>query len=666
MIKDLIINDLHSIVGALKLESNNKYTVEEPKDKEHGDFSTNIAMVLAKLNKTAPKVLAEKIVAKLKKNKHFSKVSIAGPGFINIKIAQALYHDILLDIFYAGDEFGSSEYGKGKMILLEFVSANPTGPLNIVNARAASFGDSLCRIMRKVGFYAEREFYINDAGNQVDILTESVELRLRQIRGENIGEFPFEAYHGEYVMDLAKEINSTEGTRILMMPEKDRMEKLKDFSLQYIHNLQINSLAKFDVEFDNWVSEKNLRKQGMVEEVLSYLAEAHCTYEKDDAIWFKSTEYGDDKDRVLLKADGTPTYIVPDIAYHLTKYQRGFDVMIDVLGPDHHGYIPRIQAAIEALKYDEDKLQFIILQQVNLFEDGEKVKMSKRLGKLVTMDDLFRAIGKDVSRFFFLQRSTNSHLNFDLELATKEGNENPVYYCQYAHARIHSILKNGKKAGLKPRKSDLKSLELLTTKEELDLIKKLSSFPELLIAIAETRETHRLPNYVIELAGLFHKYYGKFKVVDVKKEELTRARLHLVKIVARTLKIALNIMGVSAPEEMKQKKAPGDKKKSAPKKPKVKEVSETVKAKKEVKPAPKKEKKPSVKKASEKKVVKKVASPKKKTAVEKKKVSKTEAVKPKTSAKPKATTTAKKTTTKKVATKKSAVKKPAKKIAKRQ
>ncbi len=559
MIKELILEDLSKIVEALKLEDNNRYSVEEPKSNEHGDFSTNIAMVLAKLNKTSPRELASKIAEKLEKNKHFSKVDIAGPGFINITISQALYQDILLEIFIAGDDFGTSEHGDGKMVLLEFVSANPTGPLNIVNARAASYGDALCKIMRKVGFKAEREFYINDAGNQVDILAESVELRLRELRGEDIGEFPFEAYHGDYVIELAKEINSLEGNRILLMPEKDRLEKLKEFSLQYIHNLQKSSLAKFDVEFDNWVSEKNLRKQGMVEEVLSYLAEAHCTYEKDDAIWFKSSEYGDDKDRVLLKADGTPTYIVPDIAYHLTKYQRGFEVMIDVLGPDHHGYIPRISAAIEALKYDHSKLQFIILQQVNLFEQGEKVKMSKRLGKLVTMDDLYRAVGKDVSRFFFLQRSTNSHLNFDLELATKESNENPVYYCQYAHARIHSILKNAKKLGWKPRKSDLKSLKLLIEPEEMELIKKMTRFPELLISIAESRETHRLPTYVMELAGLFHKYYGKHKVVDEKNEALTRARLHLIKIVAKVLKLALDLMGVSAPEEMKQKGKAGAK-----------------------------------------------------------------------------------------------------------
>jgi arginyl-tRNA synthetase len=666
MIKDIILNDLRAIVENLKLESNDRYSVEEPNNKEHGDFSTNIAMVLAKLNKTAPKVLAEKIVEKLKTNKHFENIEIAGPGFINITISPALFHDILLEILNAGDDFGTSTYGAGKKILLEFVSANPTGPLNIVNARAASFGDSLCKIMRKVGYHAEREFYINDAGNQVDILTESVELRLRELRGEEIGEFPFEAYHGEYVIDLAKEINNNEGNRILMMPEKDRMDKLKEFSLQHIHNLQINSLAKFDVEFDNWVSEKNLRKQGMVEEVLSYLAEAHCTFEKDDAIWFRSTDFGDVKDRVLLKADGTPTYIVPDIAYHLTKYQRGFDVMIDVLGPDHHGYIPRIQAAIQALKYEETKLEFIILQQVNLFENGEKVKMSKRLGKLVTMDDLYRAVGKDVARFFFLQRTTNAHLNFDLELAMKESNENPVYYCQYAHARIHSILKNAKKLNMKPRKSDLKSLELLTAPEELELIKKMSTFPELLIAIADSRETHRLPTYVIELAGLFHKFYGKFKVVDSENEELTRARLHLVKIVARILKLALNLIGVSAPEEMKQKNSPKstEKKKSdsSVKKPKKTEtVAKTEKPKKESKKEPKK--KETSKAVKETPKSKPKAEPKAKTAVPlKKETSSSKAVKKETAKKE----TVKKTETKKKAeVKKSGDKKPATKTAKK-
>ena len=554
MIKDIIRGIIVTALEILNLENNDKFNIEVPNNSGHGDYATNVAMVLSKLNKKKPLVLAELIKAQLEKEKNFSKVEIAGPGFINITINLSLYQDLVYEILKVKEDYGTSEHGKGKRVLLEFVSANPTGPLNIVSARAATYGDTLYRILTKVGYDAKREFYINDAGNQVDILAESLELRLREARGENIGEFPMEAYHGDYLIRMAQELNATEGSRLLMLPERDRIENLKDYALSVIHEMQVESLSKLDVDFDNWVSEKKLREQGIVEEVLSFLAEAECTYEKDDAIWFSSTKFGDDKDRVLMKADGTITYFVPDLAYHLTKYQRGFDYIIDVLGPDHHGYVPRLKAAIEALKYDKNKLEIVFLQQINLFDEGEKVKMSKRLGKIVTMDDLVAEVGKDVARFFFIDRRTNAHLNFDMDLATKESEENPVYYIQYAHARINSIIKKARKDhDIRIGKPSRTALSNLKEEEEVTIMKKMIDFPQLLVDVADTREPHRLANYVFELAGMVHKFYGKHKVIDLSDLETTKGRIFLMTAVKSVIAIPLNLLGVSAPEKMKSK-----------------------------------------------------------------------------------------------------------------
>ncbi|MBI9031061.1 arginine--tRNA ligase [bacterium] len=554
MLKDIIKGIIVTTLEKNNLENNDKFNIEVSNNPKHGDYATNVAMVLAKLNKKKPLVLAEMIKEELVKEKNFSKVEIAGPGFINITINISLYQDLVYEILKMKEEYGESEHGKGKSVLLEFVSANPTGPLNIVSARAAAYGDTLYRILTKVGYETKREFYVNDAGNQVDILAESLELRLREVRGENIGDFPIEAYHGDYLIEMAKELNATEGSRLLMLPERDRIENLKEYALDVIHEMQVESLAKLDVDFDNWVSEKKLREQGVVEEVLSFLAEAECTYEKDDAIWFSSTKFGDDKDRVLMKADGAITYFVPDLAYHLTKYQRGFDYIIDVLGPDHHGYVPRLMAAIEALKYDKNKLEIIFLQQINLFDEGERVKMSKRLGKIITMDDLITEVGKDVARFFFIDRRTNAHLNFDMDLATKESEENPVYYIQYAHARINSILKKARKDHkIRIGKPSRTALAYLKEDEEITLMKKIIDFPQLLIDVADTREAHRLANYVYELAGMVHKYYGKFKVIDMDDLETSKGRLFFISAVKNVIAIALDLIGVSAPEKMKSK-----------------------------------------------------------------------------------------------------------------
>jgi arginyl-tRNA synthetase len=549
MIKELLHKNIVEALDNLKLNHEKEFTVEIPNNPEFGDYSTNAALVLGKENKMKPKDLADKIVKELKKNKAYKKLEIAGPGFINFFLSPSLYQQVFWEI-YKSEDYGKSDFGNQEKILLEFVSANPTGPLNIVSARAAAFGDTLYRIMKYVGYAPAREFYINDAGNQVDILAESLELRLREIHGEKIGEFPYEAYHGEYVKHLAHRLNALEGTRVFMLPEKDRLEHLKEFALSELLEMQRNSLEKFGVVFEGWVSEKALRAEGVVEEVLSYLTEADCTYEKEDAIWFNSTKYGDDKDRVLMKSDGSITYFVPDVAYHLTKIQRGFTKLIDIFGPDHHGYVPRIRAAFRALNYDDSILEFIFLQQVNIFESGERVKMSKRAGKIVTMDDLISVVGKDAARYFFIARKANAHLNFDLELALKKNNENPVYYCQYAHARICSIIKKARSEKIYPKHFKKEMIKKLNKPEELALIQKMADLPELLILIAIHREPHRLTTYIEELASLLHHYYEKYQIVNVKNPALSQARLMLLYTVRKVMQICFELMGISAPETM--------------------------------------------------------------------------------------------------------------------
>jgi arginyl-tRNA synthetase len=552
MLKAKIRGDIAQAMESLGYKYRENYSVEVPKNIEHGDFSTNIAMVCSKMNRIKPLNLAKKLAAELEKKRDYKSVSLAGAGFINFTLSNYVYHHMVPMIMF--NDYGASNYGKMRKVILEFVSANPTGPLNVVSARASAYGDSLYRIFKYVGYEPFREFYVNDAGNQVDILAESVELRYRELHGETITDFPAEAYNGDYIKDIAAKLNSIEGSKLLHYSEKDRLERMKDYALEEIHRMQVVSLEKFGVEFENWMSEKKLRQEGSIEEVLSYLSEANVTFEKDDAIWFESTRFGDEKDRVLMRADGTITYIVPDIAYHLTKYQRGFDIIIDVLGPDHHGYVPRLKAALEALSYDQNRLEVVFLQHINLFEDGELVKMSKRAGKIVSMDDLIDEVGKDATRYFFLDRRPNSHLNFDLALAKKASNENPVFYIQYAHARICSILKKAKKEKIHLDNFDLKQLKKLDKIEEIRLIKKMLSFPEVLNQITDKREPHRLATYTLELAGMFHKYYAAFTIINPRYRDLSRCRLFLISAIRNVLSISLGLMGITAPTSMKRKK----------------------------------------------------------------------------------------------------------------
>ncbi|MDY6915855.1 MAG: arginine--tRNA ligase [Candidatus Cloacimonadota bacterium] len=548
--KDKIRKDIVNCLKKLKLDFNDNFTVEIPNNQQHGDFSTNVALVNAKLNKMKPREMAEEMIQVFNKKRHYKKAEVAGPGFLNFFMSNSFYHKYLVKIHNAKQDWGSSNYGKKRKILIEFVSANPTGPLNVVSARAAAYGDTLFRVMNFLGFEAFREFYVNDAGNQVDILAESVELRYRELHGDKLDDFPPEAYHGEYIKELAAKLNVAEGSKLLHYSEKDRLEKMKNFALEELHKMQVDSLQKFGVEFENWMSEKKLRQEGILEEALSYLAEAKCTYENDDAVWFSSSKFGDEKDRVLIKCDGNPTYFVPDIAYHLTKFQRGFDTMIDVLGPDHHGYVPRLKAAIQALSLDANKLEIVYLQHVNLFSGGQQVKMSKRAGRIVTMDEVIDEVGKDAARYFFIDRKPSSHLNFDLQLAKKQTAENPVYYIQYAHARISSIRKKAKKSKINLKNFDTKLLKKLNLNEEIDLIKKMIEFPNILIGLANAREPHRLATYTHELAGMFHKYYAKHPIINSDEPQLSRARLYLILTVQNVLRIALNLMGINAPDKM--------------------------------------------------------------------------------------------------------------------
>ncbi len=546
MIKEIIAQDLLECLQDLQIEPKKVLVLDA--DPQFGDYSSNVAMVHAKSAGMKIDELADAIVKKLKKSKYYKKVELAKGGFINFVLDSKIYHDALVDV--EKSKFAGLNYGQGKKVLVEFVSANPTGPLNIVSARAASYGDTLCSVMNFIGYEATREFYVNDYGNQIDILAESIEIRYKEILSGVEQEFPIEAYHGEYVKEIAQKIVDIEGSKLLSFSNDDRERRIKKFALYEMMKSQKNSLTAFRVEFDNWVSEKSLREDNMVEEALSYLSEAGYTYERDEAVWFKSTAFGDEKDRILMKSDGNTTYFVPDIGYHINKYQRGYDILIDVLGPDHHGYLKRMEAAMKAIGYPTEKLEFIILQQVNLYEGDELIKMSKRDGKIIKMDELIKEVGTDAARFFFLDRKISSHVNFDLELAKKKTNDNPVYYCQYAHARIASLLKKAKKEKVLLNKFKKEDLLKLTGKQEISLMKKILQFPEILDAVATSREPNKLTNYTHDLAALYHKYYGSSKMINNEKPELTLARLYLSTCVKMTLGKALELMGISAPEKM--------------------------------------------------------------------------------------------------------------------
>ncbi|RWR12487.1 arginine--tRNA ligase [Siminovitchia fortis] len=522
--------------------------LETPKEKSHGDYSTNMAMQLARIAKKSPRTIAEEIKAHLDVSEaSIEKVDIAGPGFINFYMDNSYLTGLVPAILEAGDEYGRSDAGKGEKIQVEFVSANPTGDLHLGHARGAAVGDSLCNILDKAGYAVSREYYINDAGNQINNLALSVEARYFQALGID-KPMPEDGYHGEDIIGIGKKLAEEQGDKFVHENEKDRIAFFRRYGLDFELDKLKNVLKQFRVAFDVWYSETSLYESGKIDETLELLQEKGHLYEKEGATWFRSTDFGDDKDRVLIKNDGSYTYITPDIAYHLDKINRGFDKLINIWGADHHGYIPRMKAAIEALGFDPDMLEVEIIQLVNLYKDGERVKMSKRSGKAVTMTDLIEMVGLDAVRYFFAMRSGDTHMDFDLDLAVAESNDNPVYYAQYAHARICSILRSAEEKGISfDAGTDFSSL---SSEKAIDLLKKLGEFPQVIAEAADKRIPHRITNYIFELASVFHSYYNAEKVLNEEQLDETKARLALVNAAQITLKNALTLVGVSAPEKM--------------------------------------------------------------------------------------------------------------------
>jgi len=520
-----------------------KASFEKPKRKEFGDLATNIAFLLAKVLRRSPRTIAEEIVRKLKKFKEFEKVEVAGGGFINFTLSQELFSTLLKEVVET--EFYLSDVGKGERVLIEYVSANPTGPLHVGHGRGAVVGDVLSRVMKLTGYRVEREFYINDAGRQIYLLGLSIYLRARELQGEEV-ELPEDAYRGDYIVEIAKKLLEVKPD-FLELPQEEAVKVAAEFGKEELLKEIEKDLEKLRVRFDSWFSERSLYETGKVEKVLKLLEEKGLIYEKDGALWLKTTLFGDDKDRVVRRSNGEYTYFASDIAYHWDKIERGYDRAIDVWGADHHGYIPRVKAAIEALGKSPDWLEVILIQLVKLFRGKEEVKMSKRKGEFITLRWLMEEVGVDAVRFFFLLKRHDTPLDFDIELAVSTKSENPVYYVQYAHARLCSVLDKAKEEGFKP---SAQSLNLLNSEEERELISNCYQLKYELQRVAQRREPHRLTYYLIELASSLHRFYNKHRVVNPEEKELTEARLYLVEGVRKTLEKGLNILNVSAPRRM--------------------------------------------------------------------------------------------------------------------
>ncbi|MBC2391616.1 arginine--tRNA ligase [Listeria booriae] len=548
--QDLIAIIKNAVVGALGLEEADVPAIllEVPKDKQHGDYSTNVAMQLARVAKKAPKVIAEAIVDAIGEDHAIiNKVEIAGPGFINFYLDNAYLTALVPVIMDADTAYGESNTGQGKKFQIEFVSANPTGDLHLGHARGAAIGDSLANILAMAGYNVSREYYINDAGNQIQNLVLSTEARYLEALGVD-AEFPEDGYRGADIINLGKQLAEKYGDEFVDADVDARRDVFRKEALAFETAKLRDDLAEFRVHFDNWFSETTLYENGKIMPALEKLRANGYIFEEEGATWLRTTEFCDDKDRVLIKSDGTYTYFLPDIAYHLDKLERGFDVLIDVWGADHHGYIPRMRAAIQSLGYSPDHLEVEIIQLVHLYENGEQIKMSKRTGKSVTMRDLIEEVGLDATRYFFAMRSSDTHMNFDMGLAKSTSAENPVYYVQYAHARISSILRSGVEQGFALSKDA--NLALLNSEADYDLLKVLGEFPDVVAEAAEKRIPHRIVRFLNDLAAAFHRFYNANKVLDVENKDVSEARLALIKATQITLRNGLTLLGVSAPEKM--------------------------------------------------------------------------------------------------------------------
>ncbi|MDD4774999.1 MAG: arginine--tRNA ligase [Syntrophomonas sp.] len=534
--------------GLLRFEQQPEFVIEVPRDEGHGDFSTNAAMLLARQARMAPRQIADIIISQMDLGlmPEVVKVEVAGPGFINFFVDQSWLYELPAVVIGMGDRYGSGPHQNQK-VQVEFVSANPTGNLHMGNARGGAIGDSLANALDFAGYDVEREFYINDAGNQIEIFGQSLEARYLQLMGAKI-DFPDEGYAGQDVVDTVKNIIREHQDRLLQMDSLQRQALIVDFALKEKLTYIKNTLANFGINYDVWFSEKDLHESGQVMKIIEELRQRGYIYEEEGAWWFRSTLFGDEKDEVVVRANGLPTYFAADIAYHKNKFERGFDKVINVWGADHHGHVSRMKGAIKALGYDPDRLEILLMQLVRLYRGGVVVRMSKRTGTTVSLDELIEEVGKDAARFFFVMRSPDSQMDFDLDLAKQRSQDNPVYYVQYAHARIQSIFRQARAAGFEIKSAAEVDYKVLGP-EEMQILRRIADFPQEISVAAHTMAPQRIARYLLDLAGLFHSFYNHQRVLN-ENRPLQDARLVLMETIRITIKNGLRIIGVSAPDQM--------------------------------------------------------------------------------------------------------------------
>ncbi len=550
--KELVMKAMGELVadGTFPAEPVPAFNTEIPADSKNGDVSTNAAMVCARPFRNNPRKIAEAIVSKIDLNgSYFARCEVAGPGFINFFYSSEWYATVVATVLEQKEKYGETDLGAGKSVLVEFVSANPTGPMHIGNARGGAIGDCLASVLEKAGYEVAREFYINDAGNQIEKFKTSLEVRYLQIYKPET-ELPEDAYKGQDIIDHANAFNEIYGDKYVNADSEERRQALCDFALPKNIQKLHDDLGKYRIQYDKWFNESTLHKDGSVQRVIEQLKASGHTYEKDGALWFKTTEFGDEKDRVLVRENGVPTYLVPDIAYHYNKLAvRKFDKAVDIFGADHHGYIARIKASMTALGVDADRLDIVIMQMVNLVRNGEKYKLSKRSGKAITLSTLLDEIPIDAARFFFNLREPNSHFDFDLDLAVSQTSQNPVYYVQYAHARICSVLKKMNEEGIEIKSLDKAALNVLTAPEEQEMIKHLATLPNVINEAAKAYDPAKVTKYVIDLATMYHKFYNTCRIMG-EDESVMQARLSLSLAVKQVIKNILDMLKITCPESM--------------------------------------------------------------------------------------------------------------------
>ncbi|EIM5194083.1 arginine--tRNA ligase [Staphylococcus pseudintermedius] len=546
-VKQTLIQEIEkSIQQANIVESIPEIKIEIPKDTKNGDYATNIAMVLTKLAKRNPREIAQLIVDHLDTEAaHVKKIDIAGPGFINFYLDSSYLNAVIDQALELDTQFGRVAESKNKKILVEYVSANPTGDLHIGHARNAAVGDTLCNILDAAGYDVTREYYINDAGNQITNLAKSIEARYLQHLGQK-AEMPADGYHGQDIKNIGADLAEKQ-PNLMDLSDDERLKTFRQLGVDYEMAKLKQDLADFNIHFDNWFSETSLYEKGEIKAVLERMKENGYTYEQDGATWLRTTDFKDDKDRVLIKKDGTYTYFLPDIAYHYDKFQRGNDNLINLFGADHHGYINRLKASLETFGVDSDRLEIQIMQMVRLMQDGEEVKMSKRTGNAITLREIMDEVGIDAARYFLTMRSADTHFDFDMALAKEQSQDNPVYYAQYAHARICSILRQAEAQGYQVEKGA--DYQTITNDKAIELLKKVAEFEPMIEGAAEARAPHRVTNYIQDLAAHFHKFYNAEKVLT-EDQAKTKAHLALINAVRITLRNALQLVGVTAPEQM--------------------------------------------------------------------------------------------------------------------